>query len=161
MGWELTPPSHGSRPIGLPTKLLRSKRSADEAAEPSENSTNPHRISGVPLILPSGEVSCVRGGGRVHVRAREAALCTGGMAPGRECGVLCAEDIPVELEERTQQRGRGVTMDVAHFHLGSFHRGEGDCNPAARIVGLLPPFCARTHKILHTQPPLCQPTTRG
>ena len=78
MGWELTPPSHGSRPIGLPTKLLRSKRSADEAAEPSENSTNPHRISGVPLILPSGEVSCVRVGGVAFTCARARRRCARG-----------------------------------------------------------------------------------
>ena len=116
-----TAASHGSRPIGLPTKLLRSKRSAEEAAEPSANSMNPHRTSGVPLILPRGEVSCVRGGGGHLTCARALRSCAGGARPrGLECGVLCAEDVPVELEERTQQLGRGVTVNVGHSHLSSF-----------------------------------------
>ena len=77
-----TAPSHGSRlGIGLPTKLLRSKRSADEAAELSENSMKPHRISGVPLILPRGGASCVRGGWVMLTCARALRSCTWGAWP--------------------------------------------------------------------------------
>ena len=104
-----TAPSHGSSPIGLPTKLLRSNKSADEAAEASENSTNPQRISGVSLILP--RIRC-------HVRALEEVRVG---AWGLGCSVLRAEDVPMELEERTQQRGRCVAVDVAHFDLGFLH----------------------------------------
>ena len=84
-----TAASHGSRPIGLPTKLLRSKRSAEEAAEPSANSMNPHRTSGVPLILPRGEVSCVRGGGGHLTCARALRSCAGGARPGRLSAAYC------------------------------------------------------------------------
>ena len=77
-----TAPSHGSRlVIGLPTKLLRSKRSADEAAELSENSMKPHRISGVPLILPRGGASCVRGEGVTPTCARALRSCVWGAWP--------------------------------------------------------------------------------
>ena len=77
-----TAPSRGSRlGIGLPTKLLRSKRSADEAAELSENSMKPHRISGVPLILPRGGASCVRGGWVMLTCARALRSCTWGAWP--------------------------------------------------------------------------------
>ena len=77
-----TAPSHGSRlGIGLPTKLLRSKRSADEAAELSENSMKPHRISGVPLILPRGGASCVRGEGVTPTCARALRSCVWGAWP--------------------------------------------------------------------------------
>ena len=77
-----TAPSHGSRlGIGLPTKLLRSKRSADEAAELSENSMKPHRISGVPLILSRGGASCVRGEGVTPTCARALRSCTWGAWP--------------------------------------------------------------------------------
>jgi len=112
-----TVPSHGSSPIGLPTKLLRSNKSAELAAEASENSTNPQRISGVSLILP--RIRC-------HVRALEE-LRVG--AWGLGCSVLRAEDVPMELEERAQQRGRRVAVDVAHFDLGFLH---------GRRAGLLP-----------------------
>ena len=84
-----TAASHGSRPIGLPTKLLRSKRSAEEAAEPSANSMNPHRTSGVPLILPRGEVSCVRGGGGHLTCARALRSCAGGARPGGLSAAYC------------------------------------------------------------------------
>ena len=104
-----TAPSHGSSPIGLPTKLLRSNKSAELAAEASENSTNPQRISGVSLILP--RIRC-------HVRALEEVRVG---AWGLGCSVLRAEDVPMELEERTQQRGRCVAVDVAHFDLGFLH----------------------------------------
>ena len=104
-----TAPSHGSSPIGLPTKLLRSNKSAELAAEASENSTNPQRISGVSLILP--RIRC-------HVRALEEGARG---AWGLGCSVLRAEDVPMELEERTQQRGRCVAVDVAHFDLGFLH----------------------------------------
>ena len=77
-----TAPSHGSRlGSGLPTKLLRSKRSADEAAELSENSMKPHRISGVPLILPRGGASCVRGEGVTPTCARALRSCVWGAWP--------------------------------------------------------------------------------
>ena len=146
-----TAASHGSRPIGLPTKLLRSKRSAEEAAEPSANSMNPHRTSGVPLILPRGEVSCVRGGGGHLTCARALRSCAGGARPrGLECGVLCAEDVPVELEERTQQLGRGVTVDVGHSHLSSFGfhgRAWADgSSQVLRLVGLLSPLPQPWHR---------------
>ena len=48
---------------------------------------------------------------------------------GLGCSVLRAEDVPMELEERTQQRGRCVAVDVAHFDLGFLH---------GRRAGLLP-----------------------
>ena len=115
-----TAPSHGSSPIGLPTKLLRSNKSAELAAEASENSTNPQRISGVSLILP--RIRC-------HVRALEE-LRVG--AWGLGCSVLRAEDVPMELEERTQQRGRCVAVDVAHFDLGFLH-GRRVASSSGRI----------------------------
>ena len=107
-------------------KVLADKSTGDQrytalegqaASSASENSTNPQRISGVSLILP--RIRC-------HVRALEE-LRVG--AWGLGCSVLRAEDVPMELEERAQQRGRRVAVDVAHFDLGFLH---------GRRAGLLP-----------------------
>ena len=136
-----TAPSHGSSPIGLPTKLLRSNKSAELAAEASENSTNPQRISGVSLILP--RIRC-------HVRALEE-LRVG--AWGLGCSVLRAEDVPMELEERTQQRGRRIAVDVAHFDLGFLHGrragllgGVGPGQIIRRLVRAISPLSTATRQ---------------
>ena len=139
-----TVPSHGSSPIGLPTKLLRSNKSAELAAEASENSTNPQRISGVSLILP--RIRC-------HVRALEE-LRVG--AWGLGCSVLRAEDVPMELEERAQQRGRCVAVDVAHFDLGFLHgrqrSGRQWADPARPRLAIIRGLVGSLSPLEHRQP---------